>query len=261
MPDNDINLQANDDMLDDTDLTVPRGFLISLDSHGNYVPFFIKVRKEDIVYSDVINSNLYDNIINKFDALGSTYEHRMIDITKELEIKKDGWTFHIKPDGAFTASYVKTTDFVGWWQSHIGEIPISAYDKTEYLTHLSSSVVIPLPIIQTNESPILVGSFVPKTLNNNSEAITNPIPTAEMFQELSTQFCLTKNSDKPYYNIIDISVTDFNTIMLKRLKNYNNDVILTSFTLPDILNYIEHDYLSLNIYLEGKIDLSEFNIT
>lgn len=41
----------NQELLDDSNLEVPRGFLISLDDKGNYVPFLIKVRDKEIIWS------------------------------------------------------------------------------------------------------------------------------------------------------------------------------------------------------------------
>jgi hypothetical protein len=255
MPDNDINVQdidvqdvQDDDMLDENDLEVPRGFLIALDSHGNYVPFFLKVRKEDIVYSDVLNTKLYGNIINKFDSLGLVYEHQMVDITKELEIKKDGWTFYIKPDGTFKATYIKNTGFTNWLQKHMRD------NSLYYIDHVTAEVPIPLPIKQTATSPCLIGNLTPKTLDNQSESLTPRIgenPLTGIF----TYFGLSNINNKPYYTTVNVSISCLDSMLISR------GISLTDGSMNTHVENIENDCFTLNIHLEGQLDMNEFGIT
>ena len=247
MPDNDTNVQDsvqnNSDMLDENDLVVPRGFLISLDSNANYVPFFVKVRDDDIIYSDVLNSNVYESIITRFDSLGMSYGHRFVGSTKELEIKKDSWTFYIKPDGTFRASYIKNTGFVNWFERHI------LNDRTNYIT---AEIPIPLPVKQTAESPALFGSFTPKTLNNQSELLATRL---EPINDINTAFGLSNVNNKPYYTTVNLKITCLDSMLIDR------GVSLTDGTMNQYIGYIEDDCFTLNIQLQGQLDLNVFGIT
>lgn len=238
MPDENEN-----NLLDETSLSVPRGFLIALDQDGNYVPFFIKVRDDDIVYTDVLNSNVYESIVNRFDSLGMSYEHRFVGSVKELEIKKDDWTFFIKPDGTFRASYIKNTGFVNWLQRHIYN------SRTNYAT---AEIPIPLPVKQTAESPALFGSFTPKTLNNQSEPLTSRL---DPHDDIFTAFSLSNVNNKPYYTTVNLKVSCLDSMLIDR------GVSLADGAMTQYIGYIEDDCFTLNIQLQGQLDLSVFGIT
>ena len=108
---------ANNNEITDANLDVPRGFLISLDDKGNYVPFLIKVRDKEILWSGSKNDEFYNELYEFMDNTGISTGEGMIGVPEKSFKKPDEKLvitissnqsgdvyerFEIEPDGHFT---------------------------------------------------------------------------------------------------------------------------------------------------------------
>lgn len=75
-----FKMANNQELLDDSNLEVPRGFLISLDEKGNYVPFLIKVRDKEIIWSGSRDTDFYNKLHEFMDMTGASDGDGMIGV-------------------------------------------------------------------------------------------------------------------------------------------------------------------------------------
>lgn len=79
-----FKMANNQELLDDSNLEVPRGFLISLDEKGNYVPFLIKVRDKEIIWSGSRDTDFYNKLYEFMDMTGASDGDGMIGVPSKL---------------------------------------------------------------------------------------------------------------------------------------------------------------------------------
>lgn len=136
------------------DFECKKGWIITLDKDGNYVPFFIKVREKDILWT---NSNIsMDDIkldlvrdLNKGDYKTAYVESDIINPSQILVMKVDGWIYKIKPDYTFEANKtvleIPHTNWIPEYKS-----VSTGNSKENYLVKLSYNLKLPFKVKTEN---------------------------------------------------------------------------------------------------------------
>lgn len=155
---------ANNNEITDANLDVPRGFLISLDDKGNYVPFLIKVRDKEILWSGSKNDELYNELYEFMDTTGASTGDGMIGVPVKSFKKPDEKLvitissnrydeiyerFEIEPDGHFTG-ILRCNNIIAFNKSRPGNL-FNTYCLIE-------SADFPLPFTCDTERLSLVAS-------------------------------------------------------------------------------------------------------
>ena len=130
--------------------TCKRGWLISIDEEGGYLPFFLKVRNEDIVWDNEKENRMFKVILGKLQRIGYNYESEYIDPRLQLKVKSDGWIYHIDSDGSFNATYVG--------KIKPSNVILSRDSKGQIV---SADFYVPLPISIVADSAAIIGNFEP----------------------------------------------------------------------------------------------------
>lgn len=129
------------------DFECKKGWIITLDKNGNYVPFFIKVREKDILWT---NSNTsMDDIklglirdLNKGEYKTAYVESSIINPSQILVMKVDGWTYKIKPDYTFEANKnLLEIPYTSW--NPIYKSVSKGNNKENYLVKLTYDIKLP----------------------------------------------------------------------------------------------------------------------
>ena len=131
-----------------------RGWLISMDEEGGYVPFFIRVRADDITWTTKATDLFFKNIELSLKSFGYDYTAGIKTPNVEFEVISGNWTYHILPNGKVRAKYV-------------GAVPVNEFKVLK--THISNddtitagaNVKIDLPISLKKESAMIVGNMEP----------------------------------------------------------------------------------------------------
>lgn len=157
----------NNILIDESTLDVPRGFLIALDKNGNYVPFLVKVRDSEIIYTDAETTDVFDKVIENFkDGKNEDIDYTFETPTKEMVIKKNNWTYYIKPNGHFHATYQVEPDESDWetryrakrmMSPNIANNKIGLETTGEFLDMLTYYADLPIPV--NIDGLIVLGNF------------------------------------------------------------------------------------------------------
>ena len=132
------------------DFECKKGWIITLDKNGNYVPFFIKVREKDILWT---NSNTSMNDIklslvrdlNKGDYKTTYVESDIVNPSQILVMKIDGWVYKIKPDYTFEANKTLLEIPFTDWKSTYKSVSKGS-NKENYLVKLSYDFKLPFNV-------------------------------------------------------------------------------------------------------------------
>lgn len=131
-----------------------RGWLISMDEEGGYVPFFIKVRANDIVWTSKETDLFFKSIELNLKSFGYDYTAGIKTPNVEFEFKTGNWTYLISPDGKVKAKHV----------GHVSpkEFKILKTALNDHLTITSGAdLKVDLPISIKKESAMIVGNMEP----------------------------------------------------------------------------------------------------
>lgn len=130
--------------------TCKRGWLITMDDEGGYLPFFVKVRHEDIIWDNQQEYSVFENLINRLNRFGYNYQSAYLDPKLQLEIKADGWIYHINSDSTFRATYVGIAD--------TSSMRINR-NADNYI--VSADFYIPIPIKVLSAETLILGNLEP----------------------------------------------------------------------------------------------------
>jgi hypothetical protein len=125
------------------ELVCSKGFLISKDDEGNYVPFFVRTRSQDIIWNDTSNSKIMQALIDIGESTGVEETSHKI----KLNIKE--WNVSLDSDKhvTYTRKINVVTDYL---------FGISEDDNTDFY----ATVLLPAPLACDSELNIQVTKAV-----------------------------------------------------------------------------------------------------
>lgn len=195
-----------------------RGFIITQDNDGNYVPFFIKVRDDDIVWKNSDNNQTFKNLKGTLKTYGYEFSSELQNPSPELHIVCDKWNFYIREDYSFRATYAAIPDKSNYIADYISP------DKST-LSGAHIYINIPIPTLQ---DIIVIGNISP--------SIGSSIISYTPFRKRSYH-----PSDS--FDYINISLSS--SFQPNVIAEYNNKII------SDLLN---GDITPrINLYIEGTL--------
>lgn len=131
-----------------------RGWIISMDEAGGYVPFFVRVRSEDIMWTTKAIDRYYSSIERNLRNFGYTYNADIQNPSAEMVVNVGNWTYYIKPNGQFRAKYIgipSTSDY------SIIKTPVSLdRDVTA-----GANLRIDLPLASVKSDTMIIGNMDP----------------------------------------------------------------------------------------------------
>ena len=116
-----------------------RGWIITMDDTGGYVPFFVRVRGDDIVW------------VNNF---GYEYNVSLQKPTAEFVVESENWIYTIRSDGRFRAKYIGSPNIANYKRIY------TVISKDEKIT-AGANVKIELPISVLKADTIIMGNMEP----------------------------------------------------------------------------------------------------
>jgi hypothetical protein len=129
-----------------------RGWLINMNDDGSYLPFFVKVREEDLVWKNDLNSDIFKTIISDMKTYGFEFTSDLQTPSPELHITCGNWHYYVKGDYSFRARYVSTPDK----SDYIAEY--TTFDNVKKLTGAYMNITIPFPV---SDDVMLIGNMSP----------------------------------------------------------------------------------------------------
>lgn len=164
-----------------TTVECKKGWIITLNENGNYTPFFVNVREEDLVWKTDKNNEIFSRIQKTLDNKNVKYSSSFITPEPYLNIEVDDWQYEIKSDKTFTASYINIPNKENW------KTQMVTINDTNYLIGIEVSIKLPIPILKEkclfipSINPNLT-SIVPSFTLNSS---TNPNAYDEIILKIS----------------------------------------------------------------------------
>lgn len=198
--------------------TCKRGWLITMDEEGGYLPFFVKVRHEDIIWDNQQEYENFKKIINRLNKFGYNFDSTYIDPKLQLQVKINGWTYYINSDGSFHATYVGMADTSG----------MKLYRKSDNYIY-AADFFVPIPIKVISSETLILGNL-------------EPIGTS-IFQYTGGR----KNPET--------LTNEYDSINIKIFSSYDENVRaeFNSFAISQF--YSKFLSRRVSLYMEGKVSL------
>lgn len=192
--------------------TCKKGWILSLDENGNYVPFFIKTRSKDINWD--IDKNFYKSIKKLITNNEMHYTFKMNIPEAELKIIIDDWDFRILSDFSFKASKSININHKKFKQEYTKFIDPNTQEEIETISALNADIQLPF-LIQKSNSIILYNYF-----SDNYE----PIIKSDL------RFTNKKNTENnDIYDTISLKLSDLNMVSMDSVSNSSISINVDKF--------------------------------
>lgn len=192
--------------------TCKKGWILSLDEQGNYVPFFIKTRSKDITWT--IDSSFYKKVKKLITNNEMHYTFKMNIPEAELKMDIDDWDYRILSDYSFKANKTMIINYKKFKQGYSKFIDPDTNEEIEIISSLKVDLQLPF-LIEKTKSSILYNFF-----SDNCD----PMIKSDL------RFSNKNNSDNnKVYDTLTLTLHDLNLVSLDSTSNASMSVNIEKF--------------------------------